>query len=64
MVVQREGVAVLRLIAAGAAAVAALARGLPAAAAAPQVGPLRKEPTATIRTQAGFLTFDVIVTSG
>jgi hypothetical protein len=55
MVVQREGVAVLRLIAVGAAAVAALALGLPAEATAPPVGPLPKGPVTTIRTPTGSL---------
>jgi hypothetical protein len=55
MVVRREGVAVLRLIAVAAAAVAALVLGLPAGATAPPVGPLPKGPVTTIRTQVGSL---------
>ena len=55
MRVQRKGVGVLRVIAVGAAAVTALALGLPAGATAPPVGPLPKGAVTTIRTQAGSL---------
>lgn len=55
MVFRREGVGVLRVITVGAAAVTALALGLPAGATAPPVGPLPKGPVTTIETQAGSL---------
>jgi hypothetical protein len=55
VVVQRKEVSVLRLIAVGGAAVAALALGLPAGATAPPVDQLPKGPVTAIRTPAGSL---------